>query len=181
MSNKNTITRTELLNRISRPGAIIMAFGTLTDTKARKTNNPYGVIMKTARFTGIVGADYEKMVQRQEVKATGEKTFETNSLPWGEWVKGQEGKLISHKGGIYLRISFPPNERQVKARVTYWTQSRKFIKAKDALPFIPVPKMSERQKEVGVTEEKEVKVRTFNLSSIRYVKIDGKLLKVKGE
>jgi hypothetical protein len=178
----NTITRTALINRLTAPGAVIASFGTLTDSRARKTGNPFGVIMKTARFTGMVGADYQKMVERQEVKAGAEEpTFKAEPLPWGQWVEGQEGKVIAHKGGLYLRVSFPPNLRQPKARVTYRTQEGRFIPAREALQFIPAPKPSARQEAVGVTGEAEVKVRTFALDSIRYVKIDGTLYRVKGD
>lgn len=188
----NTITRTALLARLTAPGAVIASFGTVTDSRARKTGNPFGVIMKTARFTGMVGADYEKMVQRQEAKpgavlwrmrnGEGEApAFQAEPLPWGQWVEGQEGKVITHKGNLYLRVSFPPNIRQPKARVTYRTQEGRFIPAREALQFIPAPKPSARQEAVGVTGEAEVKVRTFALDSIRYVKIDGTLYRVKGD
>lgn len=177
-----TITQTQALEiLVNRNGAVIASFGTLTDSKARKTGNPFGTIMKTARFTGIVGADYEKMVQRQEVKVTGQETFQTQSLPWGEWVKGKEGKVISHKGKLYLRISFPPNVNQPKARITYRTEGGRFVPKKKALEFIPTPAPSRRQAEVGVEEEKEVKVRTFSLDSIRYIKVNGEIMKVKGK
>lgn len=178
-----TITQTALLSLLTtRKGAIIVSFGTLTDSRARKTGNPFGTIMKTARFTGMVGADYAAMVQRQETKVTGKPaTFQAEPLPWGEWVAGQEGKVITHKGKTYLRISLPPNVRQPKARVTYRTTGGRFIPKREALTFIPTPAPSQRQEDVGVQGSMEVKVRTFALDSIRYVKLDGQIMKVKGE
>lgn len=178
-----TITQSALLLLLtSRKGAVIVSFGTLTDSRARKTGNPFGTIMKTARFTGMVGADYTAMVQRQEAKATGEAaTFQAESLPWGEWVAGQEGKVIAHKGKTYLRISLPPNVRQPRPRVTYRTTGGRFIPKREALTFIPTPTPSQRQAAVGVGGDAEVKVRTFAIESIRYVKLDGQVMKVKGE
>lgn len=68
------------------------------------------------------GVDYDHQKSVQEKVAAGKVL--THELPWGEWKKGQEGVMITHKGKDYLRVYMGPN----KPRTTYFINGREYTK-----------------------------------------------------
>jgi hypothetical protein len=61
------------------------------------------VITKLIKTNCQINYSYENAVNNRLEKQGDERNFIAQSLPWGEWVKGQENKLIVHKGTMYLR------------------------------------------------------------------------------
>lgn len=61
------------------------------------------VITKLVQTDCQINYSYENAVNNRLEKQGDERNFTAQSLPWGEWVKGQENKLICHKDALYLR------------------------------------------------------------------------------
>jgi len=173
-----TLTHTQFIALVSaHAGAAIVGIEALTDAKARKTNNPHGPIMKHVRAVGFVGANYEAAVQREgERQGADASSFVASSLPWGAW--HVPNKVISHKGEYYLRTQTTPGQRQRQAAkvLAYRDAKGMFLSPDDAKPFLPAPSYSVKQGNVGVGDEgahNQVMVRTYKLSSIRKVRVNG--------
>lgn len=168
------MTYSELVARVSRPGAVMVGLSTLTDTKAKKTGNSIGQIFKQSRGVGIVGADYENAVRREGERqgASDAAGFKAESLPWGEWLI--PSKVITHKGKLYLRTQSAPRQRKTSPwKVNaYRDASGKFLSPETVKPFLPEKIDSARQSAVGL--EAKVEVRSFSFDSIQKVRIDGK-------
>lgn len=69
---------------------------------------------------------YENSVQNREERATGERTFEGEKLPFGEWVKYPT--IISNKGRYMVRFYANKN---TKSRVAYYTINGKIATAEE--------------------------------------------------
>ncbi len=157
-------------------GAQPVGLEVLTDAKARKTGNPFGTIWKKSRFVSFIGANYENSVNREAEKQWVEGGFRTGSLPWGEWVKGFEGKVIFHNGKFYLRTQSRPGERKSRpAKVVYQNENGE-VPFEDIKPFLPEKRESARQQFVAGLNE-TVHVRTFSFESILKIRVGGKTLK----
>ena len=162
------ITHTQLASLVkSHKGVLFLGITAITDTKAKKTGNPFGTILKKSRFVGVSGADYESAVQR-----AGAENFNAEKLPWGEFVPDSGRKLIAHKGGLYLRCQTTGKQRKHrKAVVQYFAQGKKV--SRDAVaPFLPSTN-SAKQASAGVGEENQVQVRTFSFESLQSVRVNG--------
>ena len=153
-------------------GMLIVGLHALTDSKARKTGNPYGTIYKQVRAVGFVGADYELAVNNEAIRQEQSATFKAESLPWGKWLIPH--KIIQHDGKLYLRAQTTPgNRRKQAARVVcYRDASGKFLARDDVKPYLPPVRESEKQqRQTGI--EKTVWVRTYAFSSIQKIRIAG--------
>lgn len=184
----NTLTHSQFVNILNaHAGAAIVGIEALTDAKALKKNRdtkepntfPAQTILKHVRAVGFVGADYEKAVQREGARQGAEAAsgFEAESLPWGEW--HTPGKVISHKGGFYLRTQTTPGqrERQAARLIGYRDTQGRFLSRDEVKPFLPAPSVSRKQEAVGVGEgdaKRQIMVRTYAFSSIRKVRVNGK-------
>ena len=155
-------------------GATVIGLTTLTDAKALKTNNPFGVIFKHCRCVGFCGADYENAVKNEGFRQEKEIDFVSAPLSWGEWLIG--GKVITHKGEFYLRLQSSPGQRkrQPVKILSYRDEKGKFLDFDDIKPFLPVEKESKKQSEAGLEgKEKQIMVRTYRFSSIRVIRVFG--------
>lgn len=173
-----------LLN--AHAGAAIVGIEALTDAKAlakRKDTlapNPFPerTVLKHIRAVGFVGADYGAAVVREgERQGADASSFVADKLPWGEW--HTPGKVISHKGGYYLRTQTTPGqrERQAAKLLGYRDAQGRFLAHDDVKPFLPAPTVSRKQTAVGVGEgdaKRQVMVRTYAFDSIRKVRVNGK-------
>jgi hypothetical protein len=157
-------------------GAIPVGIVATTDAKARKTGNPHGLITKTVRAVGFVGADYEKSVQTQTLRAgVNNPDFVADKLPWGEWVVDK--KVIAHKGKFYLRTQTTSGMRRKQAArvVCYRNEAGQFIGHDEAKKFIPEVKESAKQADAGLEGVRnQVWVRTYAFDSLDRVRIAGR-------
>lgn len=55
--------------------------------------------------TKISRITYRLGVQPKNMKVYKDSGREPGGLPWGQWVKGLEGRVIEHKGSYYLRVA----------------------------------------------------------------------------
>lgn len=194
-----SLTHSQLIALVTNtPGTLLLGIESLTDARARKTDsyrvkqpdgtfkkvvnkNEFGAIFKRTRFVGLVGAVYERAVNTQLVQRELSPRFETEALPWGEWLVPH--KLISHKGEVYLRCQSTPKQRDnAPARVLDYRDALGRILSREAVwPFLPAPTISRKQSVAGLTcqygflddDVAQVHVRTFKLSSIRKVRYAG--------
>lgn len=171
-----TITHSQLIQTlVSRPGTTFIGIDSLTDSKARKTGNPFPekIILKQSRFVGTIGADYQAAVQRESGS-----DFQAQSLPWGEWET--PGKVIVHKGERYIRTQTIGKQRKSRpAVVKYRDVTGKFLSKEAVAPFLPPVSFSSRQEDVGLTDSTvQVQPRTFKLSSLLRVRVGGETFKV---
>jgi hypothetical protein len=149
----------------------------VTDTRSRKTGNPFGKVFKTIRAVGWVGASYARGVNRELSRQGVEgPTFESQALPWGEW--DIPGKVITHKGSLYLRTQATPGmRRKSPARVLgYRAENGTEVSREQVAPFLPVASGSAKQSEAGMSSDpkEQIWVGTYAFSSLRKVRIAGK-------
>lgn len=92
-------------------------YTTIETCKTLKTKKAYAdkSIMKVSRMTGRFGVDYENIHAVHQKRASGELPKQNQGLPWGSWMKDEEGYLIEHKGKVYVRVAASPN----KTKSTY--------------------------------------------------------------
>ena len=93
------------------------SFITIETCKTLKTKKAYAdkSIVKVSRMTGRFGIDYNHISKVQQKRESGELPKEAQKLPWGNWMKDEEGYLIEHKGKVYVRVATSPN----KTKSTY--------------------------------------------------------------
>ena len=138
--------------------------------------NPDNIVKHTA-LVGLVGkgVTYEKMVEHRLVKEgtpKDEAVFEAGSLPWGEWVKGSEKLLITHKGGLYLRVYCVSAN---VPKVEHFLEGAS-IDLKDD-KFNPWRK-AEKSEGENQGLEKPIVVRTYGFGSIKEITLDGETFQV---
>lgn len=156
----------------AKKGTAIVGIQALTDAKAKKTGNPFGVIYKQIRAVGFVGANYEQSVNREALRQGGKAEFDAESLPWGKWLV--PNKVIEHKGEFYLRTQTTPGiRRNCPAKVICFRNEKgNFLNKNEVKPFLPVARESNKQQEeTGI--DKTVWVRTYKFSSIQKIRVNG--------
>jgi hypothetical protein len=166
------LTHSQLVALIeATSGAAIVGLQALTDTRAKKTGNPFSLIEKRIRAVAFVGADYENAVNNEAIRQDGAAKFESEKLPWGEWLI--QNKVITHKGEYYLRTQSTPGNRRVQpARVLdYIADGYKTTRAAIAQWLPEVKEAAKQQVQTGIT--KTVWVRTYKFSSIEKIRVNG--------
>lgn len=170
-NNKTTNTMNTIYNTLNAlKGNNFIAVATLTEAKMNKRNNPLaGRVMKLTESVYQFGYSYENAVNNRLEKQGDERTFTTDSLPWGNWIV--PNKFIAHNCEIYVRFYTAANNQP---KITYFVDNRlataeeiEIIKA-----FTPAPKESAKQAAHGLTEN-QVKPMAINLKNILKIKING--------
>jgi len=174
-----TLTHNQLIQILqANKGTQIIGIQALTDSKARKTNNPFGVIFKKVRATGFVGVDYQQSVEREAVRQGTDSTdFQAEKLPWGKWLL--PNKVIEHNQKFYLRTSATPGQRKRhQAKVLgYYDASGNRLQGDKVKPFLPSRRESNKQQEdAGLAGT--VDVRAYAFDSIQKVRVKGETYKL---
>lgn len=138
-----------------------------------------GIIKKRTTMRVQMRYSYENGVNNHLEKNHIEGEFVANSLPWGQWVKGNENLLIEHKDKLYLRMYQFAN-----------SQSNTMLFNAEGMPLTSeeqtryydwkkgLSKGSARQAAMGLTEEDQVKpmavaienIISFDCGQVHYVK-----------
>ncbi len=157
----------------SKKGANIIGIEAETDCRARKTNNPFGVIFKHVRAVGFCGADYEIAVINEGFRQNKEIEFTSEPLPWGVWKL--DGKVIEHKGNLYLRLQTTSGQRkrQPAKILSYRAENGRFVSYEEIKSFLPEKRESQKQLDAGLKTESEIMVRTYAFNSIKKIRING--------
>lgn len=175
-----TITHQQLRDLIAQAVTGSMPVGILavTDTRSRKTGNPWRTVFKTVRAVGWVGARYAAAVRREgDRQGADASAFQAASLPWGQW--DVPGKVIAHKGAYYLRTQATPGmRRQQPARVLGYhaADSGETLTREQVAPFLPVESGSAKQAAAGLSDNprEQIWVGTYAFASLRKVRIAGR-------
>lgn len=168
------ITHAELLSLIcSKKGSYPIGIESITDTRAKKTGNPYGKIFKHSRSVGFVGVNYEASVNREAERQGENQTFEAEPLSWGQWK--YYGKVIEHKGEYYLRVQTTPGQRdrQQTNVINYLSDTGEKLDKNLIKPFLPpVRESNKQQEETGIN--RTIFVKNFSFKSIKKIRLGGK-------
>lgn len=126
-----------------------------------------GEFLKETIVKGVICFDYETAVNNRRKKEGLKKDFESKPLPWGK--RHKDSPVIVNKDRFYLQVQVTESEEQY----TYNGRPVEPNEAETLEKFLP-PKKSRQ----GV--ENEVVIRTYDLDSIRKVKIGDVWYKVEG-
>lgn len=139
---------------------------------------PQYVLGKGNKVSCIIRTDcqlnysYENAVNNRLAKQGDEKNFVAQSLPWGQWVEGQENKLIEHKGSLYLRYYDVANAD----RGRIWFVNGRYATAEEFQKIMDYLKSkktdSNRQTEVGLVEN-QVKPKVVKLVNVLRLAVNG--------
>jgi hypothetical protein len=95
-------------------GCKIVTITYRTSVKLPKKYGIDGAVTKETKTQGQLNYDYTNAVNNRLEKQGGEREFQSKSMAWGAWVKGQENKLKEHKGELYLRFYTMKNAKSEK-------------------------------------------------------------------
>jgi len=146
----------------------------MTEPDMYLTDNPFrGRVKKITIAPMQFGYDYEKSVNNRLEKNGLETSFIGEPLKWGHWVKGMENKVIEHKDELYMRTYCV---RKSNPHIYYILDGKLVTKEEFEIikTFFKKSSSSKKQDESGLTEEFQVKPRTYKLSSLIAVTINKK-------
>ena len=180
LAHMKTITRRKLADILaSVDHAIPLGFIALTDADAKKTDNPYGRILKLTRINAFAGADYTRSVNRALVKEGKEPTFVA---------KGRANqterispclarKVVDGEDRFYLPVQIRHARKPLylvqRARGLGRTMLTAVSK-EQVEPFLPV---SRQPAQGGV--ESPVVYRDFRLDSITQISLNGEQYRIR--
>ena len=182
-----TVNSAELIEILKATSAEEITLTTSTEVKMNKRVNSLvengNKVTKTTSASYQFGGSYEERINESLDSSLG--GYKAKSLPWGSWVEGAEGKVITHtktdKDGneitsLYLRYYNATTE------VTHTT----FVEGKFATDeqmkiieeFTPKKKETKIVTESGAEVESKVKTNVVNFANIVTIEIDGEVYKV---
>lgn len=146
------ISVAELVNVVKNAAVGTIGLIMLTDVRMKKAGNPLaGAIVKkmtTGQF--MFGNNYGDTVAQH----SGVDTFESNPLPWGQWLEGAENRIIENKGKFYLRYSNSVSKVTTVIMVNGSMANASELETVEAFSYDK--KIAHTQKAVGLTEETKV-------------------------
>ncbi len=147
-------------------GTSFAGLQTLTDARAKKTDNPFPekIVLKESQLLVNVGFHYSNSLVNQAKRENVSTEFDVQPRKWGERIKGTS--LVEHKGNYYLEAKV---EKVFQTR--YMDIDGNELDKQDVLPFLPKKRESATQDRL----EKKIYLRDFKLASIRKFAFDGKL------
>lgn len=157
-----------------RKGAEIVGLSIRTDSRARKTNNPFGPTFKRSSGSFFTGTSYAANVNK-ELAAIGERpTFEAKPRQWGQEVV--PSRVAEHNGKLYLVTRTTRKIRNnVKKKVSFETAEGKEIPFEEIAPFLKEKPFSARQVAAGLDHpESHVEQRDICFDSIIKARLRGK-------
>ncbi len=163
----------DLLKQIK--GARPLTISALTDTRARKTGNPYAEVLKLTHINGFVGVDYAASVERQQTKDGQPVGFEAKRHAWGDKVCSA---LRQHRTNGKLYLTMQP--RKVLDKQVFFGRNP----SSGALVQVPkariasfLPEKRSAAPSQGV--EHEVITRDYSLDNITAITLDGQAYRVR--
>ena len=130
------------------------------------------VVTKIVKTNCQINFSYENAVNNRLSKIGEEKSFVAQSLPWGNWIEGQENKLIEHKGNLYLRY-YDVKNADISS---LWLVNGKIATAEQFAKIINYLQSKKNtiktQTEKGLTEN-QVKPKVIKASNIIRLAING--------
>jgi hypothetical protein len=134
-------------------------------------------VMRLQTIEYAYGKSYEQRVNEALVEDGKEGSFESKPLPWGKWVEGAEGSVISHtKNGedkLYLRCYL---KKDAVPTVEYYVNGNPATDDEIAIikEFTPSrTKDSSTQAKAGLEQEKQVVVNAVDFDNIITITVEG--------
>ena len=176
----------ELIEILKATSAEEIRLTTSTEVKMNKRGNSLvengNKVTKTTSATYQFGGSYEERINESIDSSIG---YKAKPLPWGSWVEGAEGKVITHtktdKEGnettnFYLRYYNPTSEVSSTTFVDGKVATAEQMKIIEQ--FTPKKKESKVITESGAEVENKVKTNVVNFANIVTIEIDGEVYKV---
>jgi len=164
VAKKEVIKRADLVTLLKdskKRGARFITIVTDTDARLVKTPAHLKEIRKISKINGIINSSYEKSINRILEKIGEKPNFEAEPLPWGTRIDNT--CLIQYNGKLYVQV----NVQKDLDCAYYDDRTKKKIKLAEIVEYM--------QKK----RPQAVKVRTYMLDNINYIKIDGRLIKIE--
>ena len=177
----------ELIEILKATSAEEITLTTSTEVKMNKRGNSLvengNKVTKTTSATYQFGGSYEERINESIDSSIG---YKAKPLPWGAWVEGAEGKVITHtktdKEGnettnFYLRYYNPTSEVSTTTFVDGEFATGEQMKIIEQ--FTPKKKETKLVTESGAEVENKVKTNVVNFANIVTIEIDGEVYKVE--
>ena len=177
----------ELIEILKATSAEEITLTTSTEVKMNKRGNSLvengNKVTKTTSATYQFGGSYEERINESIDSSIG---YKAKPLPWGSWVNGAEGKVITHtktdKEGnettnFYLRYYNATSEVSSTTFVDGKVATDEQMKIIEQ--FTPKKKDSKVITESGAEVENKVKTNVVNFANIITIEIDGEVYKVE--
>ena len=181
------INSAELIEILKATSAEEITLTTSTEVKMNKRGNSLvengNKVTKTTCASYQFGGSYEERINESIDSSIG---YKAKPLPWGSWVNGAEGKVITHtktdKEGnettnFYLRYYNATSEVSSTTFVDGKVATDEQMKIIEQ--FTPKKKESKVITESGAEVENKVKTNVVNFANIITIEIDGEVYKVE--
>lgn len=145
---------------INYNGHSFVGLTTLTDARAKKTNNPYGKILKKTILLANIGFHYSNSLDNQAKREGKEIDFNIQPRRWG--VRLPNTPLVEHKGKYYLEY-----KSEKVTSVEYFTENGEQIEKEKIEEFLPQKRHSSTQKEL----DKKIILRDVAIENILSLRI----------
>lgn len=162
-----TVTRQQLVDVLkARRRADVVTIVAENSPRLRKTGNPFsGRVRKVSRLNGVIGFDYENVVNRQRARHGDPEAFEAQPRTWGQRVANTP--LVEHNGQFYLEVKV---ERTLACQF--------FIDGKPVDAAVVKPWLLNQRADATNQGERRIVPLDFRLTSIRQIAIGGRLFVV---
>ena len=180
------INSAELIEILKATSAEEITLTTSTEVKMNKRGNSLvengNKVTKTTCASYQFGGSYEERINESIDSSIG---YKAKPLPWGSWVNGAEGKVITHtktdKEGnettnLYLRYYNATSEVSSTTFVDGEVATDEQMKIIEQ--FTPKKKEAKVVTESGAEVENKVKANGVNFANIVTIEIDGEVYKV---
>ena len=177
----------ELIEILKATSAEEITLTTSTEVKMNKRGNSLvengNKVTKTTSASYQFGGSYEERINESIDSSIG---YKAKPLPWGSWVNGAEGKVITHtktdKEGnettnFYLRYYNATSEVSSTTFVDGEFATDEQMKIIEQ--FTPKKKESKVVTESGAEVENKVTTNVVNFANIVTIEIDGEVYKVE--
>lgn len=172
ISQLKSLKQNEILKLLMQPkGATFLTITAVTDARAKKTGNPYGVIFKLAKINGMVNFQYDNAI-RKRLEAEGKNPDDfAFKASWHEPVieNNRITPISSHKetGELYLRMAVLNEIGEPR----YFDVKGTEIPIQNIIKFLPEPTKYPNQ---GLNTP--LIFNTFKLNNIRSISINGQTI-----
>jgi len=163
------LTHTQLTEMLAaHRGVAILSIVSVTEPKFRKTGCPFTTLQKVEYKRVVVGANYQRAVNRQITAETGEQepAFKASPRKWGEYLVPD--KVVIYLGQLYLSTQARNPRKPMK---TVWLADGKEVSKDEVKDYLSVS-TSRKQEEHGLHGKKQVMVRDFKMESVKKIMMD---------
>ena len=149
---------------INYNGHSFVGLTTLTDARAKKTNNPFGKILKKTRLLANIGFHYANSLDSQAKREGKEIDFDIKPRRWG--VRMPNTPLVKHNDKYYLEY-----KAENVQSVEYFTEEGEQIEKSQIEEFLPKPRHSSTQNDL----DKKIILRDVAIENIISLRISKKV------